>query len=105
MKKKRRKHPQRGNSTEHKRNPGAKLPEAATAMGGVHLLLLILAFSGLVLTAYITATRWFGTVPLACGEGSECDIVQSSRWSTLLSLPISFWGFVTYGVCSVAPEV
>lgn len=67
-------------------------------MRGVHLLLLILAFSGLILTAYITATRWFGTVPLACGEGSECDLVQSSRWSTLLGLPISFWGFVTYGV-------
>lgn len=61
-------------------------------------MLLVLAFSGLALTAYITATRWFGTVPLACSEGSDCDLVQSSRWSTLFSLPISFWGFLTYGV-------
>ena len=61
-------------------------------------MLLILVFSGLVLTAYITATRWFGTVPLACSEGSDCDLVQSSRWSTLFGLPISFWGFLTYGV-------
>ena len=61
-------------------------------------MLLVLVFSGLALTAYITATRWFGTVPLACSEGSDCDLVQSSRWSTLFGLPISFWGFLTYGV-------
>jgi uncharacterized membrane protein len=98
MKKKRNKHLHRENRKEHKRNHGANQPVAATPIRGVQLMLLVLAFSGLALTAYITATRWFGTVPLACSEGSDCDLVQSSRWSTLFSLPISFWGFLTYGV-------
>jgi uncharacterized membrane protein len=98
MKNKRKKHLHRENRTEHKRNHGANQPADNPPIRGVHLVLLILAFLGLALTAYITATRWFGTLPLACGEGSECDLVQSSRWSTLFGLPISFWGFLTYGV-------
>jgi uncharacterized membrane protein len=98
MKKKRKKHLHRENMTEHKRNQGVNQSAATPPIQGVHLLLLTLAFAGLALTAYITATRWFGTIPLACSEGSDCDLVQSSRWSTLLGLPISFWGFLTYGV-------
>jgi len=98
MKNKRKKHLHRENRTEHKRNHGANQPADNPPIRGVHLVLLILAFLGLALTAYITATRWFGTLPLACGEGSDCDLVQSRRWSTLFGLPISFWGFLTYGV-------
>ena len=98
MKKKRKKHPHRDNRTAHKRSHGASQAAATPPIPGAHMLLLILAFLGLALTAYITATRWFGTVPLACSEGSDCDLVQSSRWSTLFGLPISFWGFLTYGV-------
>ena len=98
MKKKRKKHLHRDNRKEHTRKHGANQPVAIPPIRGLHLLLLILVFSGLALTAYITATRWFGTLPLACSEGSDCDLVQSSRWSTLFGLPISFWGFLTYGV-------
>ncbi|MCP3867200.1 MAG: vitamin K epoxide reductase family protein [Gammaproteobacteria bacterium] len=99
MKKKRKKKLHRENrTTEHKPGHGAKQAAATHPIKGVHLLLLILVFCGLALTAYITATRWFGTVPLACSDGSDCDLVQSSRWSTLFGLPISFWGFLTYGI-------
>jgi len=31
-----------------------------------------------------------------CGTGSGCDLVQSSRWSTLFGLPITFWGWSVY---------
>lgn len=31
-----------------------------------------------------------------CGSGSDCDIVQSSRWSTFLRVPIAAWGWAVY---------
>ncbi|MDX2315659.1 MAG: vitamin K epoxide reductase family protein [Gammaproteobacteria bacterium] len=51
---------------------------------------------GMALTAYLTTVKWFGATPLYCGLESSCDVVQSSRWSTLFGLPLSFWGFLTY---------
>jgi uncharacterized membrane protein len=61
-------------------------------------VILGLCVAGMALTAYLTAVKWFGTTPLYCGNESSCDIVQSSRWSTLLGFPLSFWGFLTYTV-------
>lgn len=58
--------------------------------------LLGLAVAGIVLTAYLTLVAWFGEHPAFCGADSECDLVQQSRWSVLLTLPIAFWGFLTY---------
>jgi uncharacterized membrane protein len=55
-----------------------------------------LGAAGLLLTAYLTGTRWFGEHPAYCGAGSGCDLVQDSRWSTLLGLPLSLWGFLLY---------
>ena len=55
-----------------------------------------LAVAGLLLTAYLTGTKWFGEHPAYCGAGSGCDLVQDSRWSTLLGLPLSLWGFLLY---------
>ena len=57
-----------------------------------------LALAGIALTSYLTFTAWFGERPAFCGEGSECDLVQQSRWSTLLGVPIAFWGLVTYAL-------
>jgi uncharacterized membrane protein len=57
-----------------------------------------LASVGMLLTAYLIITSWLGTTPLYCAEGSTCDIVQNSRWGTLMSLPTAFWGFLTYAV-------
>ena len=63
---------------------------------GLNSVIFGLSVLGIGLTAYLTAVKWFGTMPLYCGNQSSCDIVQSSRWSTLLGLPLSFWGFLTY---------
>jgi uncharacterized membrane protein len=60
--------------------------------------LLGLAVAGLALTAYLTFVAWFGEHPAFCGADSECDLVQQSRWSMLLTLPIAFWGFLTYAL-------
>ena len=66
--------------------------------GATNRLILGLAVVGMALTAYLTAVKWFGATPLYCGAESSCDIVQNSRWSTLLGFPLSFWGFLTYAV-------
>jgi len=57
-----------------------------------------LALAGIALTSYLTFTAWFGERPAFCGAGSDCDLVQQSRWSTLLGVPIAFYGFLTYAL-------
>ncbi len=90
----------------HARNAGAPArQQAAGASGaperGKHPLdnwILGLAAAGVLLTGYLTLTAWFGEHPAWCGAESECDIVQSSRWSTLLGLPMALWGLLTYAI-------
>ena len=60
--------------------------------------LLGLAAAGIALTSYLTFVAWFGEQPAFCGADSECDLVQQSRWSILLTLPIAFWGLLTYAL-------
>jgi uncharacterized membrane protein len=60
--------------------------------------LLGLAAAGIALTAYLTFVAWFGERPAFCGADSECDLVQHSRWSVLLTVPIAFWGLLTYSL-------
>ncbi len=60
--------------------------------------LLGLIFAGIALTSYLTFVAWFGERPAFCGADSECDLVQQSRWSVLLGLPIAFWGVLTYAL-------
>jgi len=60
--------------------------------------LLGLVLAGIALTASLTFVAWFGERPAFCGADSECDLVQQSRWSVLLGMPIAFWGFLTYAV-------
>ena len=79
---------QKGTAREHS--------SATHALGGLNKVIFGLTLVGVALTAYLTAVKVFGTTPLYCGSESSCDIVQSSRWSTLLGLPLSFWGFLTY---------
>ncbi len=57
-----------------------------------------LALAGIALTSYLTFTAWFGEPPAYCGADSECGLVQQSRWSTLLGVPIAFWGLLTYAL-------
>jgi uncharacterized membrane protein len=60
--------------------------------------LLGLAVAGIALTSYLTFIAWFGQHPAFCGADSECDLVQQSRWSTLLGAPIALWGLATYAL-------
>ena len=58
--------------------------------------LLGLAGLGVLLTGYLTLVAWLGDHPAYCGADSECDLVQSSRWSTLFGMPMALWGLLTY---------
>ena len=69
----------------------------------IRLAMLILAGTGMLVTAYLTYSSWFDAHPAFCGEGSGCDLVQSSRWSTFLGLPMALWGLLTYfGIAALA---
>jgi uncharacterized membrane protein len=53
---------------------------------------------GVVLTTGLLVIAMTRSSLPYCGAGSGCDIVQSSRWSTLLGLPITAWGLGVYVV-------
>ena len=79
----------------------AKTRGGAARARGSHALdnwLFGLALAGIALTLYLTFSAWFGEHPAFCGAGSQCDLVQQSRWSHLLGVPIAFWGCLTYAL-------
>lgn len=78
--------------------PGDPAPSAPRAAHPLDNWLLGLAAAGAALTAYLTLVAWFGARPAFCGAESECDLVQQSRWSTLLGQPVALWGFATYAL-------
>ena len=87
--------------------PGsASVPKRAASGAGVpgrRILsldnwVLGLAGLGVLLTGYLTLVAWLGEHPAYCGAESECDLVQSSRWSTLFGMPMSLWGLLTYAL-------
>lgn len=102
------KHRRSGRRGSGDRLPGAaRRAEAPAAEGragparAAHRLdnwLLGLALAGIALTAYLTFIAWFGQRAAFCGADSECELVQQSRWATLLGVPIALWGLLTYAL-------
>lgn len=60
-----------------------------------------LALIGMAITGYLVAVAFSGSGLAFCTEGSGCDLVQGSRWSTLLGAPIALWGFALYALIAV----
>ncbi|MCA1779531.1 MAG: vitamin K epoxide reductase family protein [Xanthomonadaceae bacterium] len=56
----------------------------------------ILAGVGLLITGYLAMLVPGADAPLFCGPESGCDVVQGSRYSSLLGLPVALWGFGLY---------
>ena len=75
---------------------GPEVPESTNRI--LDNWLLGLAGLGVLLTGYLTLVAWLGDHPAYCGAESECDLVQSSRWSTLFGMPMALWGLLTYAV-------
>lgn len=70
--------------------------EQAPMRSAPNFPLLGLALIGMGLTAYLTVSYFTGKALAGCTPGSACDVVLSSRWSTLIGLPTSLWGFLAY---------
>jgi uncharacterized membrane protein len=66
--------------------------------------LLGLAVVGVLISAYLTWTHFAGLTPVCTGSGEGCQTVQSSRYASLLGIPVALLGLVAYGglVFSVA---
>lgn len=63
---------------------------------------LVLALVGLLITAYLGWIALAGNTPAFCAEGGGCDLVQQSRWSRFLGIPIALWGFATYALIALS---
>ncbi|HEX2229996.1 MAG TPA: vitamin K epoxide reductase family protein [Candidatus Binatia bacterium] len=76
----------------------AKPVEQRLTQDGPNWPILALAVIGMGLTGYLTYSAWAVKQVAGCVEGSACDVVLSSQWSSLFGLPTSFWGFLTYAL-------
>lgn len=61
-------------------------------------VVLALSLFGMLLTGYLSFVAFDGSGAAFCSEGSGCDVVQGSRWSRFLGLPIAAWGFALYAL-------
>ncbi len=77
---------------------GSAAKSTAIKLPTLDKVLLTLCGIGILLTAYLTYTAWFGEQLQFCSADSDCDLVQSSRWSSLLGVPMAFWGLLTYAL-------
>ncbi|GJL55919.1 MAG: hypothetical protein NPIRA02_30510 [Nitrospirales bacterium] len=77
-------------------SPGHASTLESKSIPPLNIALLVLAAAGILLTSYLTYVAWFEDHPAFCSEGSGCDLVQASRWSTLLGIPMAFYGLLTY---------
>ena len=59
-------------------------------------LVVALAAAGLVIALYLTWLKWSGGNARFCLSGSGCDVVQASRYGTLLGVPTALWGAFVY---------
>ncbi|MGE0383965.1 MAG: vitamin K epoxide reductase family protein [Gammaproteobacteria bacterium] len=93
------------NRTERKRERRVARDSAASEQararrpppGRIEIAALVLAGLGVALCGWLLAHR-LGAAPLAfCAEGSGCDLVQASRFSTFLGLSLPAWGLAVYG--------
>ena len=83
-----------------KNRPTSSVQAAALSTAKQHpnWPILALAIAGMLLSGYLTYSAWQGQSVAGCTVGSACDVVLNSRWSKLLGMPISFWGFLTYAL-------
>lgn len=61
------------------------------ARGALGPLLLVFALAGLGISGYLLGVRLFGEAPV-CGPSAGCEIVQQSKYSVVLGIPVAAWG-------------
>ena len=61
------------------------------------VVLLVLAVVGGLISAYLTWTHFAGLTPVCTGSGEGCQTVQSSRYASVLGIPVAMLGLIAYG--------
>ena len=61
------------------------------------VVLLVLAVVGGLISAYLTWTHFAGLTPVCTGSGEGCETVQSSRYASILGIPVALLGLLAYG--------
>lgn len=57
---------------------------------------LLLAVAGVLVSGYLGALKLRGGTAVLCEAGGGCDIVQASRYATMLGVPTALWGTAFY---------
>jgi uncharacterized membrane protein len=57
---------------------------------------VLLAAAGVIVSGYLGWLKVRGGSALLCEAGGGCDIVQASRYATILSVPTALWGTALY---------
>jgi uncharacterized membrane protein/glutaredoxin len=83
-------------TSKTKKPPARTLATQTADQQGPNWPIMALSAVGMLLTAYLTYASWQGKALAGCTIGSACDAVLSSRWSSLMGMPTSFWGFLAY---------
>ena len=61
------------------------------------VVLLALAVLGVLISTYLTWTHFTGLIPICTGSGEGCKTVQSSRYASILGIPVALLGLIAYG--------
>ena len=61
----------------------------------MRVVLGVLAAAGLLISTYLSWVHFVGVAPVCVGGGG-CETVQSSRYATVLGVPVSVLGLVGY---------
>jgi uncharacterized membrane protein len=70
--------------------PSAKDREGRT----LRVVLGVLAAAGLLISAYLSWVHFVGVDPGCVGGGGGCETVQSSRYATVLGVPVAVLGII-----------
>jgi uncharacterized membrane protein len=61
------------------------------------MAIALFALVGALISLYLTLHKLGVVGTLLCGTGS-CDLVQASKWSVFMGVPVPFWGLAGYAV-------
>jgi uncharacterized membrane protein len=71
--------------------------QAKSLYASPRFVLLALAVLGVLISAYLTWTHFAGLTPVCTGSGEGCETVQSSRYASILGIPVALLGLIAYG--------
>jgi uncharacterized membrane protein len=62
----------------------------------LRVVLAVLAAAGLLISAYLTWVHFAQVAPVCVGGSGGCEKVQSSRYATVLGVPVAVLGIIGY---------